>query len=180
MKTYLKKIDKRQFAFPVLIILGFLFCLIKSFCFDIAMVDGNSMYPTLHNGDLLMVKKLGDSFSIGDIVLLKLSLTPNTKEYAVKRVIAVGGDTVTIDYEVNSVYVNDQILDEPYINYDQDDPMRRNGKPSNIAFCVPDGHVFLLGDNRNYSLDSRDNMVGLVATEDIIGTVSILLPAEPR
>lgn len=171
--------DTKTFTFPLLIVLGLVICIIKIFFFDLAFVDGNSMYPTLQNGDLLVVKKYVGSISKGDVVLLNLSITKSTKEYVVKRVIATGEDTVTIDYEKNRVYVNGQIIEEPYINYNQEDPMRMNGNPQETVFFIPNGYVFLLGDNRNYSSDSRDDRVGIVPTEKIIGTVSVLLPAEP-
>lgn len=151
----------------------------KHFFLEIAIVKGGSMYPTIQEGDLLVVKKFGYSISKNDIVLLKTALTPGVEEYAVKRIIATGGDTVEIDYENNLVYVNNQIIDEPYINYNQDDPMQRSGKSSNVFFYVPDGYVFLLGDNRNYSVDSRDERMGAISVNDVIGIVNILLPTNP-
>ena len=136
------------------------------------------MYPTLHDGDCLLVKKTEHSAVRGTIVLLKLSSNQSPRSIAVKRIVAIGGDIVKIDYETNAVYVNGLILFEPYINYDQEDPMRQNGEPCTRTFVIPDGRVFLLGDNRNYSLDSRDEEMGLVSEKDIIGAVSIFLRLE--
>lgn len=171
-------IVKKRLAFLIPIFLMILIGSIKIFFFDIAIVNGNSMYPTLHNGDFLIVRKSECPILIGDIVLLKLSSGDGMKEYAVKRVIATGGDTVKIDYGNNNVYINGQVIAEPYINYNQDDPMKQRDKQSITSFYVPDGYVFLMGDNRNYSTDSRNEEIGAISTEDVIGTVSIFIPAE--
>ena len=89
--------------------------LLFTFVGRIIGVDGDSMYPTLHNGDLLLLQSVGYEPKQGDVVVL-------TKEFdasdgpIVKRVIAVGGQTVDIDYEAGTVSVDGQVLDEPYIN----------------------------------------------------------------
>ena len=172
-------IAKRKIFSLTLLAFCALLLFAKCFYFDIAVVRGNSMYPTLCDGDLLSVKKHGYSVKANDIVLVSVALEPNREGYAVKRVIATGGDIVSLDYDLNAIYVNGHIIHEPYINYDQNDPMLQNGTENTDCFRVPENHVFLLGDNRNHSMDSRDDEIGMVAETAIIGVVSIFLQAYP-
>lgn len=85
--------------------------------------------------------------------------------------IAVGGETVTIDYESNEVMVNSALLWEPYINLEASDPMQRRNDAAVIEYTVPDGYVFVMGDNRNHSTDSRDKEVGCISMDSAIGKV---------
>ena len=120
------------------------------------------MIQTLQNGEMLLISRLGGSFEQGDIVVATKPYSHN--EPIVKRVIAVEGQTVDIDFNKGLVYVNGDLLDEPYVNtptnrrYDQRFPM-----------IVPEGHVFLLGDNRNGSYDSRAEEIGFVDERYIMG-----------
>ena len=149
--------------------------LLFTFVGRIIGVDGDSMYPTLHNGDLLLLQSVGYEPKQGDVVVL-------TKEFdasdgpIVKRVIAVGGQTVDIDYEAGTVSVDGQVLDEPYIN-----PEEIMAPPSNYEHAthveVPEGSIFVMGDNRNHSSDSRDVTLGTVDERYVLGrAVWVLLP----
>lgn len=125
-------------------------------------VIGNSMVPTLSWGDRLIVSSLFYTPKHGDIVILrKQTLTP---EPIVKRIIATEGQTVSIDFDRGIVYVDGQALDEPYIN----EPTYR-AIDFTDEITVPEGCVFVLGDNRNASSDSRDANLGCVDTRYIIG-----------
>ena len=125
-------------------------------------VIGNSMVPTLSWGDRLIVSSLFYTPKQGDIVILrKQTLTP---EPIVKRIIATEGQTVSIDFDCGIVYVDGQALDEPYIN----EPTYR-AIDFTDEITVPEGCVFVLGDNRNASSDSRDANLGCVDTRYIIG-----------
>lgn len=123
--------------------------IIVNYVFSLTIVSGISMEPTLHTGDRLIEWKLFKYFKEpqrGDIVIIKGDLTNN--ENYIKRLIAVGGDTVDI---INgSVYLNGEILDEPYIDKQTD---VQNGN----HFVVPEGYYFVMGDNREgfHSYDSR-------------------------
>ena len=134
-------------------------------------VDGSSMVPTLHHGDMLILQSLGYKPRQNDVVVL-------TKESCmeqpiVKRVIAVGGQTVDIDYTENTVYVDGVALDEPYIN----ELMEDLGPESITHAEVPEGSIFVMGDNRNHSSDSRSPRLGVVDERYVLGrALMVLLP----
>ena len=137
-----------------------------SFLLRIVQVDGSSMVPTLRNGDRLIVWGAGYTPEDGDVVILDDGTSYGKP--LVKRVIACAGETVDIDFASGEVRVNGTLLDEPYIkeptalSYDVEFPV-----------TVPEGTVFVMGDNRNGSLDSRSSMVGYIAVEDVLGKVLI-------
>jgi len=138
--------------------------LLFTFAARIAGVDGESMLPTLEDGQRLALSAGLREPERGDIVII----SPNTDlhEPIVKRVIAVGGDEV--DLIDGRVLVNGEEIDEPYLA----EGCRTEPK-SGIAYParVPAGYVFVLGDNRGHSADSRSSLVGFVRVEDILGTV---------
>ena len=146
--------------------------LLFSFFFRIIQVDGGSMNPTLWDGDKLVVWGAGYTPQRGDVVIVD-DYTSYGRPL-VKRIIAKGGDTISIDYTAGTVTVNGQLLQEDYIaeptylGYDVEFP-----------YTVPEGQLFLLGDNRNASLDSRSSSIGCIAEEDILGKVLFcFLPLE--
>lgn len=151
--------------------------LLFTFVGRIISVDGNSMLPTLHHGDMLLLRSIGYTPEQGDIVVLTKDFSHYTDQPIVKRVIAVGGQTVRIDYEASKVYVDGTALDEPYIN---ESIMLRPGPGSALTIeelTVPEGSVFVLGDNRNDSSDSRHMELGAIDERYILGeAVLILLP----
>ena len=138
--------------------------LIFSFFFRIIQVDGSSMVPTLVNGDKLIVWGAGYTPQRGDVVIVE-SYTSYGKPL-VKRVIAKGGDTVSIDYATGTVAVNGEVLQEDYIA----EPTYL-GYDVQFPYTVPEGTVFVMGDNRNQSLDSRSTYVGCIDERDILGRV---------
>lgn len=120
-------------------------------------VDGSSMEPTLHNGEFVMVSRLSYWWGepqIGDVIVFKFPPDPE-KEY-IKRVIGLPGDSVKITGGV--VYVNGEKLEEPYVAYHTS----YSGQ-----WQVPEGHLFVLGDNRNNSSDSHS--WGTVPIENVVG-----------
>lgn len=143
----------------------------------LVLVGGNSMYPSLHHRDFLIVQRLGYRPEQGDIVVIKTEEdSPLGGEQIVKRVIAVEGQTVFVDYGNNTVTVDGKVLDETYINREEEDPMG-DTLYENTAYVVPRGHIFVLGDNRNHSEDSRSADVGMVAEEAVVGGVWIHIPS---
>ena len=146
--------------------------LIFTFVGRIIGVDGESMMPTLHNRDMLLLQSIGYSPEQGDVVVL------STKDFRngapiVKRIIAVGGQTVDIDYETNTVYVDGVALDEPYIL----ETMRALPESFATHVEVPEGSIFIMGDNRNNSTDSRSPELGVVDQRCVLGkALFILLP----
>jgi len=125
-------------------------------------VIGSSMVPTLEADDRLVISKLFYEPEYGDIVVLRKT------EFAdypiVKRVIAIEGQTVDIDFDEGIVYVDGDALDEPYTNSATNDREDFDG-----PIKVPEGCVFVMGDNRNRSTDSRTDSIGCVDTRYIIG-----------
>lgn len=134
------------------------------------LVRGESMYPTLVENDYLIINrlayKLGEPKD-GDIIVFKTDLLQDDgkKKDLVKRVIATEGQHIKI--KDSKVYVDDKLLDEPYIH--------DNSTSGDIDLVVPQGKVFAMGDNREKSLDSRYEEVGLVDEKDILGKVMIRL-----
>lgn len=127
-------------------------------------VDGSSMVPTLHDGDWLVVSAINTKITQGDIVI---STQPNAfNEPIVKRVIAKGGQTVDIDFTDGIVYVDGQALDEKYIA-----APTHTREGITFPITVPEGKLFLMGDNRNDSTDSRSPLVGCVDERYILGVV---------
>jgi signal peptidase I len=134
--------------------------LIRTFLFEVILVDGASMLPTLHDADRVFVNKIGYIIGkpqIGDVIIFKTPEDPRTNY--VKRMIGLPGDKVRIEDGV--VYVNDKALDEPYI---LEPPYNDYAEVT-----VPEGRFFALGDNRNGSKDSRDSHVGFVPMKNLMG-----------
>ena len=144
--------------------------LLFTFALRIMSVKGPSMLQTLKNGDRLIVVNslLCGEYRQGDIVIARkesFSLEP-----IVKRVIAVEGQTVDIDFAEGVVYVDGCALDEPYIN---DKTYLEEGTV--FPLTLREGELFLMGDNRNHSNDSRDFRIGAVDERYIIGKAVFLL-----
>ena len=152
--------------YEALISAALVLVLIFSFFFRIIQVDGSSMVPTLVNGDKLIVWGAGYTPQRGDVVIVD-SYTSYGKPL-VKRVIAKGGDTVSIDYATGTVAVNGEVLQEDYIA----EPTYL-GYDVTFPYTVPEGTVFVMGDNRNQSLDSRSTYVGCIDERDILGRVLV-------
>lgn len=143
--------------------------LVLSFAFRMIGVIGASMEPTLHEQERVLMVNPIRSPRQGDVVVFD-----KLKEPYVKRVIATAGQTVDIDFLTCEVRVDGVLLDEPYIN----EPTRRR-EDVTFPLTVPEGHVFVMGDNRNHSSDSRSSAIGCVDTRMIIGRVTCrLLPLE--
>ena len=148
--------------------------LVFTFAVRMIGVDGHSMVPTLQNGDRLAVTAglLAGTYRPGDIVVLRKDSFLD--EPIVKRVSAVGGQTVDIDFSTGSVFVDGKLLNEPYIN---ELTFREEG--TRFPLTVPEGSIFVMGDNRNHSNDSRDARLGTVDTGYVIGRAVFLLYPGP-
>lgn len=128
-----------------------------------ATVSGQSMFPTLHEGDWLILQQFGyHDPQYGDIVVIDRSHTG--EEPIIKRVIGRAGDEIDIDFTCGEVRRNGELLDEDYIN-------EYTYVSQDITFpvTVPDGRIFVMGDNRNYSLDSRSSRIGMVDLRRVMG-----------
>ena len=143
-----------------------IFCVIL-FSFFIRLIDvnGPSMNPTLYNGDKMLVSNLFYKPRAGDVVIFKTD-NYDPEKALVKRIVATEGQEINIDFENGIVYVDGQPLEEPYVA----EPIH-----SKLDFIgpktVPEGCVFVLGDNRNSSRDSRYTQIGMVDERMILGKV---------
>ena len=142
---------------------------IFTFVIRLIGVDGHSMVPTLQDGDRLLVLTApwcGD-YQYGDVVVLREQTFLD--EPIVKRVIATEGQTVDIDFVTGSVYVDGELIQEDYINeptYTEEGTV--------FPLTVPEGSIFVMGDNRNHSNDSRDARLGTVDVRCVIGQAVVL------
>ena len=134
------------------------------FIFRIVDVSGDSMNPTLLNGDKLVVSDVFYKPKQGDIVIFRKD--EYKAEALVKRVIATEGQTIEIDFDRGRVYVDGELLDEPYIAEPTHNQHDFQGPQT-----VPEGCVFVMGDNRNASSDSRRAQIGMVDERLIVGKV---------
>lgn len=150
-----------------------------TFVVGVIGVDGSSMYPTLHHRDLMLVQRIAYEPEAGDVIVLRKDGTFEDRAL-VKRIIATGGQTVYIDYTANTITVDGEVLSEPYINYEHDaeygdDYMALrydlDSQYVNREFTVPEGCLFVCGDNRNHSSDSRAAELGMVDECYVIGRV---------
>ena len=133
---------------------------LRAYCFDITMVEGSSMYPTLNSGDNLITSKISYKLSEperGDIIVLEAPDSPGD-DY-IKRIIGLPDDHLQI--QDGKVYINGKLLDEPYLN----------GIPTegDEDLVIPSGYYFVMGDNRDESRDSRADKVGVISRNSIVG-----------
>ena len=136
----------------IAVLLSFLF-------FPVIQVSGDSMEPTLSDGDVLVLRKSG-GFRIGQLCCVSWQ-----NKLLIKRVIGVPGDYVDMDEEGN-IYVNNKLIEEPYVSLKS-----RGNCDVEFPMQVPEGQYFVLGDHRETSVDSRNSMIGCVDKEQILGIV---------
>ena len=146
--------------------------LIVAFAARTATVSGPSMLPTLRDGDRLLLVQAGyHDPQYGDVVVIDRS--QKGEPPIIKRVIGRAGDEIDIDFETGQVRRNGQTLDEPYLN--EPTLTRRDVK---FPVTVPEGSVFVMGDNRNHSADSRTREIGMIDLRRVMGkAVYRFLPA---
>ncbi|MUK89934.1 signal peptidase I [Ornithinibacillus sp. L9] len=151
--------------------------IVRTFFFTPIIVDGPSMLPTLHDRDQMIVNKF--KYQINDperfdIVVFHAS---DQKDF-IKRVIGLPGEHVA--YEDNVLYINGEAVEEPFYTEEQDDVLPYPGPTNDFTLedlpgnyeVIPEGHVLVLGDNRNNSTDSR--VLGVISMEQIVGTTSLI------
>ena len=141
---------------------------IFAFVARVAVVDGDSMTNTLQHGDQLVVQDLFYTPKQGDIVVCQSQFF-GFDQPLVKRIIATEGQTISIDTETWTVTVDGVPLKEDYVRYIQGQSM--HGWSYGDSYTVPEGYVFVMGDNRNGSWDSRDSRIGPIDERYIVGKV---------
>lgn len=144
-----------------LLVVAAIAVLVANLWLPILQVTGASMSPTLEEGQILMASK-GNAFKTGDVIAFYLN-----NKILVKRVIAMPGDWVNISDD-GTVYVNDIALDEPYLK-------EKSLGDCNIdlPYQVPESKIFVMGDNRSVSLDSRNTAIGCISEEQVVGKVTL-------
>ncbi len=156
------------FIIPIAVIaLSAVATLVFNLCFCVAVVGGTSMDHTLKSGDIVLVTKLDRKPADGDIVMVSHGETYN--EPIIKRVIATEGQTLELDYDNDQVKVDGVVLSEPYLY--NETALGSYTADYEIPSTIPEGKVFVMGDNRMYSLDSRNSKIGLIDAENITGKV---------
>jgi len=165
-----EKFKKEIIEWGKVIVTALVFAFIITQFIRPTLVRGESMYPTLVENDYLIINRMAYKLGKpkdGDIIVFKTDLLQDNgkQKDLVKRVIATEGQHIKI--EDSKVYVDDKLLDEPYIH--------DNYTSGDIDMIIPEGKVFAMGDNREKSLDSRYEEVGLVNEKDIMGKVMIRL-----
>lgn len=155
----------------------FVVLLVFAFVFRPVTVDGTSMLPTLEDEDRVLMFEWFYTPEPGDVVIVDgtnahlfdaaggVTEQPGIGINLVKRVIAVGGQELNIDFTKGQVYVDGVLQKEDYINA----LTTSNDRAFEYPITIPEGYVFVMGDNRNASTDSRSRLVGLVSEDDIIG-----------
>ena len=142
-----------------LIVVAAIAVLVSMLFLPVLRVTGTSMTPTLQNDELVVCRKRG-TFQSGDIIAFYFN-----NKILMKRVIGVAGDIIDID-DSGTVYVNGEALEEPYLNE------KALGECDiELPYQVPDERVFVMGDHRSTSVDSRSTAVGCVAEEAVVGKV---------
>lgn len=156
----------------VLVLMMTAFVLLFTFVARIIVVSGASMENTLHGGDLMLVWSLGYAPRQGDVVVV--TQESYQEDSIVKRVIATEGQQVDIDYDTNTVYVDGEAIAEDYIK----ERMRLPGWGEGVNHVVvPEDCIFVMGDNRNNSADSRLPQIGIVDNRCVIGRgVMVIFP----
>lgn len=135
------------------------------------VVIGDSMKPNYHDGNRLLISCLDRNFKRDDVVVIEASGT-KLNDRIIKRVIATEGQTVDIDFQRGIVSVDGKELDESaYI----ENGITKNQYDTNFPQKVPKGHIFVLGDNRTVSEDSRSSYVGMIDTRHVMGKVIYMI-----
>ncbi len=152
--------QKKDKFWVLLIIVIALVILLRIFVFELVNISGESMYPTLHSGQMIAIYKVNYTPARGDIIVLD---SPNKMEL-VKRVIGLPGETIEI--KDGLVYINGQELDQQF-------QFPSKIKDSMAPVAIPPDSIFVMGDNRDYSSDSR--MIGPIKIQSIRGKMAFEL-----
>lgn len=166
---YQKAAEYIYSVFSTLILCMLVIFVAFTFFFRLVQVSGDSMNPTLNTGDRLITSSFLYSPDYGDIIIINKQGAK--EESMIKRVIALPGDKLSIDFETHLIIVNGKVL---YEDYEVTEPISEQYDLT-YPITVPDDAVFVLGDNRNNSLDSRSESVGFIKLNEINGKALIRL-----
>ena len=165
-----------MFAWAVFVVI-----LVFTFVVRLCRVDGESMENTLRNDQKLLIYNLGYTPSRNDIVVFHLTRPEDQMEKTyVKRVIATEGETVRINWRTGEIFIDDKPYNDLFATLKNPDgkyefPLGQNYDGDTLCVTVPKGHVFVMGDNRNNSFDSRYELMGCIDTRCILGKAVVRL-----
>ncbi|MDR1466910.1 MAG: signal peptidase I [Oscillospiraceae bacterium] len=146
--------------------------LVSTFVYKQVNVVGNSMFPTLHDGDrVILFRYIFSQPKNGDVVVVTNSKIPGHKNI-IKRIIASEGQKLKINSKKGEVYLDGVLQDEPYIKEPTKNLLDLKDDEETL---VPRNHYFVMGDARNHSTDSRAKIVGFVDKKDILGKTSLVV-----
>lgn len=176
-KTGRKKKEKKSMPIALQLVLLVVMVVVLRNVMGTVLVKGSSMEPNFNHGDLVFINKLSTSVGspdYGDVVICKLE-EGSGYENIIKRVIGLPGDEIDIvenedDEDVYDLYVNGEYIEEDFLG----EPMMTDGNIE-YPFEVPENSYFVMGDNRNESLDSRRESVGAIHKDDLMGKVVLRL-----
>ena len=174
VKTDRKKKEKKSMPFWMQLVLLVVMVVILRNVMGTVLVKGSSMEPNFNHGDFVFINKLSTSIGApdyGDVVICKLD-EGSGYENIIKRVIGLPGDEIDIveNEDVYDLYVNGEYIEEDFLG----EPMMTDGNIE-YPFEVPENSYFVMGDNRNESLDSRRESVGAIHKDDLMGKVVLRL-----
>lgn len=157
-----------SFAFAIFVVI-----LVFTFLLRTVIVVGKSMNPNFYDSDRIIITHINSNPEKGDVLVMNCY---GLNETIIKRCIGTGGDKIVINYNDGTVKVNDETVSNEYINGSMVDKPYYFDQQYRVAdgvyeYHVPEGKVFVMGDNRNYSSDSRCSMVGFIDVDDILGKV---------
>lgn len=158
----MKKFIKELYPYVLIVVVVVLF---RTFIATPVRVDGSSMYSTLENGDILILNKLEKDYGRFDVVVVDVMID-GKKSKLVKRIIGLPGESIR--YKNDKLYINNKVMEDVVSASTKDFKLK---ELYNLDF-IPDDYYFVMGDNRNFSRDSRDTSVGLVKKENIVGVTT--------
>lgn len=161
----LKKLNVKKEAFQwiqSIVASVIIVALILTFVGAPRVVKGSSMLPTFRDNDRVITTNIHGKLKYGDVVVIRRK----DDDPLIKRIIGVGGDTINIDFETGCITLNGSAINEPYIN-----ELTTTDLGTQFPTTVPDGCLFVMGDNRNHSSDSRDPSIGMIDKRNVFGKV---------
>ncbi|MBE6791820.1 MAG: signal peptidase I [Ruminococcaceae bacterium] len=162
-RAYGKAAEYIYSVFSTFLICMMIIFIAFSFFFRLVQVTGDSMNPTLETGDRLIISNVSYTPDYGDIIAVNKNGIENSS--MIKRVIALPGDSVSIDFDTHLITVNGKVLFE---DYEITEPISERYDFKGPV-TVPENSVFVLGDNRNNSIDSRTESIGFITFDEISG-----------
>jgi len=163
MENEIKKhtwLDSLKELIPYVIII-LTVVLIRTYLFTPIKVNGSSMMNTLENGDTMILNKIG--MKINELKRFQIVVIKTEESYLIKRIIGLPGET--IEYKDGLLYINDKVMKDPYF--------KENNTIDFSKVTIPKDHYFVMGDNRDDSIDSR--IIGCINKEDIMGTTKLII-----